>query len=391
LRLPAEISIEVPLSNPVSGSPLARTPLHAAHVALGARMVDFGGWDMPVQYTGVIEEHRVTRAAAGLFDVSHMGEFNVTGAGTLGFLDHITPNDVARLAPGQAQYSALTTSAGTLVDDVIVYCHGPERYRLVVNAANIAKDFAWVTGHAPPGVSVTDVSDTVGLIALQGPRAADILGRLAPGTRLEGLGYFHHLEADVAGIRGVTVARTGYTGEDGFELFVAAAQTVELWQALLAAGEKDGLKPCGLGARDTLRLEAKLPLYGNDIDETTTALEADLGFIVKLKKGDFLGAAVLARQKQDGVARKLVGFEMVDRGIARHGYPVRVLGKPEGAVTSGSYSPSLDKNIGLAYLPAAHTAPGSELEVDIRGRQARARVVPTPFVPHRTLGAKKRA
>jgi aminomethyltransferase len=370
-------------------APLKKTPLNAAHRALGAKMVDFGGWDMPVQYAGVIEEHVACRTAAGLFDVSHMGELEVRGALALDLVQRLTPNDAAKLIPGRVQYSALTTPEGTFVDDILVYCRGIADYLLVVNASNIEKDFAWLRQHEIEGAKVDNASARTAQIAVQGPRALDIVQRLVPDADLASVGYYHFVMATVAGHPGALVSRTGYTGEDGFEVYLPAERAPELWNRLLEAGEKDGIKPCGLGARDTLRLEAKLALYGNDIDATTTVIEAGLGWVVRPAKGEFLGREVLARQKSQGPPRLLVGFEMIDRGIARHGYPARIDGQPTGTVTSGSHSPSLGKSIGLVYLPAGKTAPGTEFEVEIRGKAARARVVRTPFVPHRTLGAKK--
>ena len=371
----------------MSDQALKKTPLNGLHRALGARMVPFGGWDMPVQYSGVIEEHRAVRGACGLFDVSHMGEVSVRGPEALAFLQRLTSNDVARLEPGQAHYSGLTTPEGTFVDDILVYRLEAEgEFMVVINASNIDKDVAWMKSHAGAGVTVEDRSPTMALLALQGPHAVDLLARLAD-CDAPSIGYYRFRHGKVAGFEAL-VSRTGYTGEDGFELYIDAGDAEPLFRKLLEEGEKEGIKPCGLGARDTLRLEAKLPLYGNDIDATTTVLEADLGFIVKLKKGEFLGSEVLTRQKQQGVTRKLVGFEMVDSGIGRHGYPVYVGGHEVGQVTSGSPAPSLGKNIGCVYLPIAATQPGTSFEVGIRGKRLAARVVPTPFYAHRTLARK---
>ena len=358
---------------------LRKTPLNPVHRELGAKMVAFGGWEMPVEYSGLIAEHMAVRSAAGLFDVSHMGELEVEGPGALAFLQRVTSNNVGKLADGQAQYSALPLPNGAPADDVIVYRRGPQRFLLVVNAGNIEKDLRWLQEQAPAQCTVTNKSDQYALIALQGPRSPQILQGLT-SVDLSALRYYHFADADVAS-HPATVARTGYTGEDGFELFVAPAQAADLWKKLLDAGKEAGLVPAGLGARDTLRLEAKMCLYGNDMDETTTLVEAGLGWIVSLEegKGDFVGRGVLEAQKKEGAPRKLVGFEMVDRGIARHGYPVYVGDEPAGSVTSGSYAPFLQKNIGLCYLPAPRATVGTPFHVDIRGRRVAARVVPTPF------------
>jgi aminomethyltransferase len=357
---------------------LRKTPLNAVHRELSAKMVAFGGWDMPVEYSGLISEHLAVRQAAGLFDVSHMGEFTVEGPGALAFLQRVTSNDVARLSVGQAQYSALPLANGAPADDVILYRKGDDRYLMVVNASNIDKDLAWLESQEPKDCELVDQSASYALMALQGPRAQEILQPLTP-VDLTQVKYYHFAEGTVSGAP-ATIARTGYTGEDGFEIFVAPEFAPDLWRALLAAGAPVGLAPAGLGARDTLRLEAKMCLYGNDMDETTTLVEAGLGWIVSMAAGkDFPGRAVLEAQKQSGPSRKLAGFEMVGRGIARHGYPALVGEQTVGAVTSGTYAPYLQKNIGLVYLPAAQSAVGTEFDVEIRGRRVPARVVPTPF------------
>jgi aminomethyltransferase len=358
-------------------SSLKRTPLFSLHRELGARLVDFAGFQMPVEYGGVVEEHLTVRRKAGLFDVSHMGEFLVEGADAESLLQRLTPNDVSRLALGQAQYSALTTETGCFVDDLLVYRIGDRRYLLVVNASNIEKDFAWIESRRRGSATLRNASDDYGLLALQGPEAAAILQPLTE-VQLEAIRYYHFAEGRVLG-ESATISRTGYTGEDGFEILVPAERAERVARGLIERGASFGLKPIGLAARDTLRLEAKMALYGNDIDEEHTVLEADLEWMVKWRKGDFIGREALARQKEIGLTRKLVGFEMLDRGIARKGYPVHVSGQPPSAVTSGSFAPYLRKNIGLAYLPVGATKEGSELEVDIRGRRARAVVVPTPF------------
>jgi len=342
-------------------------------------MVPFGGWEMPVEYSGLIAEHMAVREKAGLFDVSHMGEFEVEGRGALGFLERVTANHVGKLVPGQAQYSALPDERGCPIDDVIVYRRAEERFLVVVNAANIDKDLAWLQSQGPNGCTLRDRSDEFALIALQGPKAEEILRPLTP-IDLASVAFYRFAEGEVAGAP-LIVARTGYTGEDGFELFVAPEHAEALWTALLEAGGPQGLVPAGLGARDTLRLEARMLLYGNDMDETTTLIEAGLGWIVSLDehKGEFNGRAVLAEQKASGAPRKLAGFEVVGRGIARHGYKVVLGDEAVGEVTSGSYAPFLRKNIGLCYLPAPRAAAGTEFDVEIRGHRVAARVVPTPF------------
>ncbi|MEO5761246.1 MAG: glycine cleavage system aminomethyltransferase GcvT [Vicinamibacteria bacterium] len=362
---------------------LLKTPLHSQHLAASAKMVDFGGWDMPIDYSlsglGVIKEHLAVRKAAGLFDVSHMGEVDVVGSGALSFLQRVTSNDVAKLQDGHAQYSALPMANGAPVDDIIVYRFSAERYLLVVNAGNRAKDVAWLQAQKPVGCEVIDRSDEFALLALQGPKAQTILQRLTLAD-LPALGYYKFTTGTVAALQ-ATIARTGYTGEDGFEIMVAAGDAPTLWDALMAAGSDDGLVPAGLGARDTLRLEAKMALYGNDIDETTTLVEAGLGWIVCVEphKGDFKGRTVLAEQKAKGTARKLVGFEMRERGIARHGYPVLVDGIAVSVVTSGSMAPFLEKNIGLAYVPLDRAAVGTPIAIEIRGASVAAEIVKTPF------------
>ena len=355
---------------------LKRTPLNAAHRALGARMVPFGGWDMPVQYRGILEEHRAVRSAAGLFDVSHMGEVEFRGAGALAALQRLTCNVVSRLQIGQVQYSALTTDAGTFVDDLTVYRLGEDRYLVTLNASNVDKDVGWIREHAAGG-DVVNRSEEMALLAIQGPQALRILQTLTP-VGLAQIPYYRFVEGDVVGGEAL-LSRTGYTGEDGFEIYVAAPRAVALWEALLEAGAPLGLLPCGLGGRDTLRLEAKMALYGNDIDEDHTVLEADLGWIVKLEKGDFIGRDALARQKAEGIRRKLVGFEMVGRGIARGHYPLVKDGVKVGVVTSGAPSPWLNTNIGLGYVAIAHAAVGTEIDVLIRDQPVAARIVRTPF------------
>ena len=342
-------------------------------------MVEFGGWDMPVEYSGIVDEHMAVRTRAGLFDVSHMGEIEIAGADALKAVQHITSNDAAKLAVNQIQYSALTTPEGTFVDDVLTYKLSDEHFMLVVNASNIIKDFNWITSNiAGTGDAVAvNTSSRYALMALQGPAAEGVLQALT-GADLSSVKYYWFTTGEVAGVR-CTISRTGYTGEDGFEVFAPPSQAERVWDAILQAGQSAGVVPAGLGARDTLRLEAAMRLYGNDMDDTSTVVEADLGWIVGWKKEDFIGACVLRRQKAEGPQRKLVGFEMLDRAIGRHGYDVYVEGQKAGVVTSGTQTPFLKKAIGMAYLPVDRTAPGTEFEIDIRGRRAKAKVVPMPF------------
>ena len=358
---------------------LKKTPLNARHRALGARMVEFGGWDMPVEYSGLAAEHMAVRTRAGLFDVSHMGEIEIAGRDALSAVQRITSNDASRLSRNQAHYSALTTPHGTFVDDVLTYRLGDEHFMLVVNASNIIKDFTWISEQIAGlgDVVAVNTSSRYALLAIQGPAAREILQPLT-GVNLADIKYYWFTTGEIAGVAG-TISRTGYTGEDGFEVFVPPASADRVWHAIVTAGASAGLVPAGLGARDTLRLEAAMRLYGNDIDETTTVLEADLGWIVGWKKEDFLGADVLRRQKAEGVSKKLAGFEVLDRAIARHGYDVYVDGQKAGVVTSGTQTPFLKKAIGMAYLPADRVTSGSEFEIDVRGRRVKAQVVPMPF------------
>ena len=374
----------------MSATTLKRTPLHQAHVKAGARMVPFGGWDMPVQYTGIVEEHRTVRSAVGLFDVSHMGEFEVEGPGALAALQHLTTNDVAALQVGQIQYSLLCYPNGTIVDDLTVYRVSDDRYMLTVNAGNIDKDWAHVTRSTARARDVKDArwrnaSEGTGLIAVQGPKAEALVGRLADRD-VTAIGYYRFARGTVADVP-TLISRTGYTGEDGFELYAPADRTERLWTALVSAGRADGVAPIGLGARDTLRLEMKYVLYGNDIDETTNALEAGLGWVVKPAKGDFIGREALEKVRAAGVQRKLIGLEMTERAVARHGYPVQKDGRAVGIVTSGSYGPSVDKYIAMAYVETALAGIGTELAVEIRGQAKAARVVKTPFHPSRVKKA----
>jgi aminomethyltransferase len=366
--------------------PLKKTPLNSRHRASGAKMVAFGGWDMPLEYTGITQEHLAVRQSAGLFDVSHMGELEIAGRDALASVQALCSNDASKLQPGQAQYSALLTERGTFVDDLVVYRLRSDHFLLVVNAANIVKDYTWIAGRiasdfASRDAVVMDASSRYALLSIQGPAAARIVQPLT-GVDLSSMAHYTFAHGEIANVRG-TISRTGYTGEDGFEIFVPPQQADRIWQALLAsdAGE---LVPCGLGARDTLRLEAGLRLYGNDIDETTTPLEAGLGWIVGWSKSEFVGAGPLRAQKASGAPRKLSGFELLAPGIARQGYDVYASGAAAGngslgKVTSGTQTPTLKKSIGMAYLPQGQAATGDEFDVDIRGRRTRARVVPMPF------------
>ena len=341
-------------------------------------MVPFAGWDMPVEYSGLSQEHLAVRTRAGLFDVTHMGQVELAGKEALAAVQWISSNDASRLKIGQAHYSGLTTPAGTFVDDMLVYRFSDDHFLLVINASNVAKDVAWILEQTRRfDVAALDTSARYALIALQGPLARQVMQRLS-NVDLAGIKYYWFVHGEIAGVRG-TLSRTGYTGEDGFEVFVPPQQALKVWDAILEAGRDEAVIPAGLGARDTLRLEAAMRLYGNDIDDTTTPLDADLEWIVGWNKGDFLGRQALADQKARGAAKRLVGFEMMDRAIARHGYPVVAGGEPVGRVTSGTQTPFLKKAIGMAYVPVALAAPGAQFDIEVRGRLARAAVVPLPF------------
>ena len=355
---------------------LKRTPLTDAHAALGAKLVPFAGYLMPVQYApGITAEHNAVRRHAGLFDVSHMGEFIVRGSGAIDFVTHVTTNDVAALSVGQAHYSTILNERGTIEDDCLVY-RAEDRIMIVVNASNASKDFAHISQHLDRfDATLEDVSDETALLALQGPKAAEILQRLTDAD-LSAVKYYHFTFGTVAGIDGILISRTGYTGEDGFELYFPNENAVAVWNAIL---EKGDVMPAGLGARDTLRLEMGMALYGNDIDDTVTPLEANLQWLVKLKKGDFVGRDALVKQKEQGIQRKLIGFTTTERSFPRHGYPVYVNGERSGDVRSGTMSPSLNIPIGTAYLPTAAASPGTSFEIEIRGKRVPAVVEKTPF------------
>ncbi len=362
-----------------NAGPLARTPLFDRHRAAGGRIVPFAGYEMPVQYNGIIEEHTAVRTAAGLFDVSHMGEFEVKGANAAAFLDHITPTRISTLADMKAAYTGLLTERGTFVDDILVYRLAAEHFLVVVNASNTAKDWDWFVGRAKPfGVQLANRTDDYALLALQGPLSIGIVAGLAEGFDATAIKYYHLAHGKVAG-RTVIAARTGYTGELGYELFCSPADAPALWDALLEKGRGAGVIPAGLGARDTLRLEAAMPLYGNDIDDTTTVLEAGLEWVVDWDKPQFVGRAALAAEKEQGSSRVRGGFEVKDKGIARHGNGVVIGGRAAGEVTSGTWSPTLGKAIGMAYFPANGAAVGTPFEVDVRGRRLPAEIVPLPF------------
>ena len=358
-----------------------RTPLYAVHCQLGARLIQFGGWEMPVSYRGILEEHQAVRTHAGLFDVSHMGEIEISGPGAEAALQYLTLNDVRPLQVYQLQYSALCNEAGGLLDDLTVCRLAADRFLLIVNAANIAKDFRWITQHLGPGARADDRSEAQALLALQGPEAETILQRLSAAP-LGPLPYYHALATQVAG-QAVLVSRTGYTGEDGFEILVEAAHAVELWQAIMQAGQTHGLLPVGLGARDTLRLEARYLLYGQDMDETTNPFEVGLGWITKLDKGEFIGRDALTRLKATGVQRRMIGFRMQERGIPRAHYQVMQYEQVIGEVTSGTMSPTLGQAIGTALVRSTSGKIGSTITVDIRHKAVPAQVVSSPFVPRR--------
>lgn len=357
---------------------LKRTPLFPVYAGHGARVIDFGGWELPVQFSGIQKEHDAVRQQAGLFDVSHMGEVKVSGADALAYLQKLTTNDVAKLEPGQCQYSLMCYPTGGVVDDLLVYKISDDMYMLVINASNIDKDLDWMRGQLSGAVQLTNHSDETAMLALQGPNAERIL-RKVTAAPVGDLRVFRFLAGvDAGGIQAL-ISRTGYTGEDGFELYVAAKDAVALWHLLLEAGKDEGLVPAGLGARDTLRFEARLPLYGQELSADITPLEAGLGVFVKLDKGNFIGREVLAKQKAEGIPRKLVGIEIVERGIPRSHYPVYGDGRKIGEVTTGTQSPTFKTNVGLALLDVAYTALGTEVFVEIRGAQVKAKVVATPF------------
>jgi aminomethyltransferase len=366
------------MADSAASKDLRRTPLFERHKAAGARLIDFGGWEMPVQYTGILEEHNTVREAAGIFDVCHMGEIIFEGRGATKAVQRLITNDLGKLQDGGALYTCVCYPSGGIVDDCIVYRHEADRYMVVVNAANVAKDLQWFRDQVGTACTLTDQSRDWGLLAVQGPKAVPLISGLT-NAPLDEMQPFTWTFCDIAGIR-VAAARTGYTGEDGFELFVETGKTVALWDAIIAAGTPEGLKPIGLGARDTLRLEARLSLYGNDIDAEHSPIEAGLGWVCKGK--GYIGEEAINEQKQNGVEQQLVGFVIEGRGIARHGYDIFALGNEEqkiGTVTSGTTGPTVGKAIGLGYVPPTHAAEGTELVIDCRGKPAIAKVVKGPF------------
>lgn len=354
-----------------------RTPLYDCHLEAGAKMVEFAGWEMPVRYASEIDEHHAVRRAAGLFDVSHMGEIRVHGPGALDYLQRLTPNNVAKLKPGRAHYSALLTETATYLDDLLIYQLADDDYLVVVNASNIESDYAHMLSVPHADCQIDNDSSRYALLALQGPKSLDILSRHTQ-TDAAAIRYYRFAEGKVDG-KDCIISRTGYTGELGVELYVDPADAPHLWRTLLASGAEDGLLPAGLGARDTLRLEAGMALYGHEIDDTTTPFEAGLEWVVKFAKGDYLGRTVLEGQKEHGVTRRLVGFEVQGRGIARQGHRVLVDDEGVGQVTSGTWSPTLEKAIGTAYVPTEMSAEGTELTLEVRKRRLPALVVPMPF------------
>ncbi len=363
---------------------LKLTPLFEEHLALNGKMVPFAGWNMPVQYTGVVDEHKAVRNSVGIFDVSHMGEIIVTGRGALDYLQGLVSNDVAKLQIGQAQYSALCYENGTLVDDIIIYRRGFDSFFICINASNIEKDFAWFKERCPKqGVHLENVSDDYAQIAIQGPKSRELIAKVVD-VKITELAYYHFTEGKVLGVPAI-IARTGYTGELGYEVYLPASAAAKIWRGLLQVGHEYSVKPCGLGARDTLRLEVGYLLYGNDMDNTTSALECGLGWVTKFEKNNFVGKEALLKQKEEGLIRKLVAFEMQDRAIGRHGYKVYASSEGEnsiGNVTSGCPAPTIGKNIGLAYVNQAYSKLGSQIWIEIRGEKKPALVVKKPFFVH---------
>jgi len=356
---------------------LKKTALNATHRRMGAKMVDFGGWDMPLEYSGILAEHEAVRTRAGIFDVSHMGEIEIRGAGALDLVQWVSCNDASKLIVGQAHYSGLMTERGTFVDDILVHKFADDRYFLCVNASNQDRDFAHIVAQNRFDAHVENAGPRYSQLAIQGPRALEILQPLA-SIPLAPIRYYHFAFGKVCGVD-CLIARTGYTGEDGIEIYFEPSHSAKVWEEILAAGTPEGMIPAGLGARNTLRLEAGMCLYGHEIDETTTPLEAGLAWICKLGKGPFLGSERLVEQKQWGISRKLSGFEMLDKRIGRDGYPVMIAGEEYGRVTSGGPAPFLKKNIGMAYVPVECSAAGRSIEIGIRGLAVPARLTPLPF------------
>ncbi|WP_163183262.1 glycine cleavage system aminomethyltransferase GcvT [Neobacillus sedimentimangrovi] len=359
---------------------LKRTPLFELYKEYGGKTIDFGGWELPVQFSSIKEEHEAVRTKAGLFDVSHMGEIEVKGSDSLPYLQKMMTNDISKIKNGGAQYTAMCYENGGTVDDLLVYKIEDNHYLLVVNASNIEKDYKWLEKHIEGDVTLENLSEKTAQLALQGPLAEKVLQKLAGEQDLSQIGFFKFQQDVVFAGKKVLISRTGYTGEDGFEIYCDAKDAQELWRAILEAGKEEGVVPCGLGARDTLRFEANLALYGQELTPEISPLEAGIGFAVKLnKEADFIGKEALKQQKEKGLTRKIVGIEMIDRGIPRHGYQVFKGETQIGEVTTGTQSPTLKKNVGLALISAEYTGIDSEVEVEIRGKRLKAKVVPTPF------------
>lgn len=357
---------------------MKRTPFFSMHQKLGAKIVPFAGYEMPVQYSGIVDEHKAVRNAVGVFDVSHMGEFFVKGTDALSFLQKISVNDVSKLVPGKAQYSAMCYDNGGIVDDLLVYMLAEHSYMIVVNAANIDKDWEWMKSHCPAGVSFENKSDETALLAIQGPQSLATLQKLTE-VDLSAIPYYHFVQGTLTGIE-MIISRTGYTGELGFELYFDVQHAEKVWNAIFNAGKEFNIAPVGLGARDTLRLEMGYCLYGNDIDQTTHPLEAGLGWITKLNKGDFIGKPAIEKAKAEGLKRKLVGLMLTDKAVPRHGYSILANGSTIGTVTSGTFSPSLEKGIAMGYVEISHSNAGSPVQIDIRGKMINASVVTVPFL-----------
>jgi len=359
-----------------------KTPLFAEHERLGGRMIDFGGWLLPVQYGGILTEHEAVRNTAGLFDVSHMGEIEVKGSGALAFVQRLVTGDVTRIADNKVLYSPMCNESGGVVDDLLVYRHNAGHFFLVVNASNTDKDYDWIHAHAPEGVTVENVSDKFAQLALQGPKAEGILQELTDYP-LKDIGFFRFAQGVRIAGKEALVSRTGYTGEDGFEIYLPGGDAPEVWQAVLGVGENEGLVPVGLGARDTLRFEACLPLYGHELADDITPLEAGLSMFVKLDKEDFIGLEALLKQREQGIPRELIGIVMTDRGVPRNGYEVQKDGVPIGRVTSGSFSPTIKQNAALAIVNQGAVEMSGEIAVVIRDKPLKAKRVPTPFYKKR--------
>ncbi|MBI2429185.1 MAG: glycine cleavage system aminomethyltransferase GcvT [Ignavibacteriales bacterium] len=357
---------------------MKRTPFFSIHQNLGAKIVPFGGYEMPVQYAGIMEEHKSVRNNVGVFDVSHMGEFFAKGPNALSFLQKITVNDVSKLVPGKAQYSAMCYENGGIVDDLLIYMLAEHSYMIVVNAANIDKDWEWMKSHCPSDVGFENKSDVTALLAIQGPKSLNTMQKLTKAD-LSSIQYYNFVQSTLAGVD-MIISRTGYTGELGFEIYFDVMHGEKIWTAIFDAGKEFNIAPIGLGARDTLRLEMGYCLYGNDIDQTTHPLEAGLGWITKLNKGDFIGKPVLEKAKAEGLKRKLVGMMLSDKAVPRHGYQIVVNGAHGGTITSGTFSPSLEKGIAMGYVNSTHSEVGSKLQVDVRGKLLDAAVVPLPFL-----------